>query len=495
MNTNNYVFCVQDNEHKEEFKLDEEEELVNEERINQMDIDEIARIQEEIFTAQSLERVGLDAKEPIYLNLNCSTNIRREKEIRTNYGKIKGMFDSGASINCINREYAYKYYRKYIKPMRGFYVRTANGQITISQYIQLKVRTKIKNKKNNKHRIKEFITKWYLLPKSPHKWIISRALFTKLGYQIVDPDGNIFVNKSREEEIGEDLIEDFYKHMEYPLNTNQTEKQETIHFIGNSIIKNQEKLHRYNNLKRIDEIVVTEKDTEIYKKDVHIGKIENTDIDAEFRDTLKLHKARYAKHAGDMGTIPNIEFEINLKPNTQPISKQPYPQSFKHTDEINKQCAELLKHNIITEAKSEWAAPVVLVRKPTRKGKEEWRMCVDYRGLNISTIKDKYKVPSIRDLYRKISGNTIFSSIDLRSGYYHIKIAEKDRYKTAFITDEGRTYQWNRMCFGFTNAPATFQRAMDKIFKGLPFVIVYIDDIIICSKNEKEHNEHLKIIF
>ena len=140
---------------------------------------------------------------------------------------------------------------------------------------------------------------------------------------------------------------------------------------------------------------------------------------------------------------------------------------------------------MIRPSKSQFAWPVILVPKPTRKGKREWRMCVDVRGLNAMTIKDKYRIPSMRELYRRLSGNTIFSNFDLRSAYYHIPIKEEDRHKTAFIADDGKLWEWNRMAFGFCNAPAVFQRAMDKVFEGLDFVVVYLDDIIVCSKNER----------
>ena len=166
-----------------------------------------------------------------------------------------------------------------------------------------------------------------------------------------------------------------------------------------------------------------------------------------------------------------------------------------HMKEIKEQCELLEANGIIEESSSPWASPILMVPKPSREGKKEWRMCIDYRGLNARTVKDKYTVPSLRDIYRNLRGNKIFSSFDLRSGYYHIPIKKEDQEKTAFITETGKLYQWKRMAFGFVNAPAVFQRCMNQMFQHLDFVIVYIDDIIICSKTEEEHAEHLKQVF
>ena len=94
-----------------------------------------------------------------------------------------------------------------------------------------------------------------------------------------------------------------------------------------------------------------------------------------------------------------------------------------------------------------------------------------------------------------MGGNGAFSAFDVTSACHHVIIAEQDRHKTTFITDKGKVYQWKRLCFGFTNAPACFQRAMDSIFEDLDFVVVYLDDIIVCSKTEEEHIEHLKLVF
>ena len=124
------------------------------------------------------------------------------------------------------------------------------------------------------------------------------------------------------------------------------------------------------------------------------------------------------------------------------------------------------------------------------------RMCVDYRGLNDITIKNTFPIPRIDDLHDRLAHATIFTKLDLFTGYHQIPVHPPDRYKTAFITRYG-TYQFNVMPFGLANAPATFQTAMNTLFYDLldKSVIVYLDDILIYSRNEYDHYAHLHDVF
>ncbi|WVZ93730.1 hypothetical protein U9M48_039687 [Paspalum notatum var. saurae] len=160
--------------------------------------------------------------------------------------------------------------------------------------------------------------------------------------------------------------------------------------------------------------------------------------------------------------------------------------------ELKIQLQEQLDKGFIRPSSSPWGCPVLFVEKKDQGGK---RLCVDYRPLNVVTIKNKYPLPHIDILFDQLAGTKVFSKIDLRSGYYQIKIREEDIPKIAFSTRYG-LYEYLVMSFGLTNAPAFFMYMMNSVFMNEldKFVVVFIDDILIYSKSEEEHEEHLKIV-
>jgi hypothetical protein len=184
-----------------------------------------------------------------------------------------------------------------------------------------------------------------------------------------------------------------------------------------------------------------------------------------------------------------VEFAIELIPGTAPISKRAYRVYGPELVELKKQIDELLEKGYIRPSTSPWVAPVLFVEK--KDGTK--RMCIDYRSLNEVTIKDKYPLPRIEDLFDQLRGANVFSKIDLRSGYHQLRIRPSDIPKTSFITKYG-LYEFTVMSFGLTNAPAYFMYLMNNVFMDYldKFMVVFIDDNLIYSQNEQEHEEHLR---
>ncbi|NBJ95683.1 reverse transcriptase family protein, partial [Parablautia muri] len=193
------------------------------------------------------------------------------------------------------------------------------------------------------------------------------------------------------------------------------------------------------------------------------------------------------------GLPPNkeIEFVIDTYPEALPVSKNPYRMAPIELKELKVQLQELVDKGFIRSSSSPWGAPVLFVKKKDGS----LRMCIDYRELNKLTIKNKYPLPRIDDLFDQLQGAKVFSKIDLRSGYYQLKVKDSDIPKTAFRTRYGH-YEFLVMSFGLTNAPAAFMDLMNRVFREFldKFVIVFIDDILIYSRNEADHEEHLRIV-
>ncbi|KAL0544194.1 hypothetical protein IC582_019307 [Cucumis melo] len=159
--------------------------------------------------------------------------------------------------------------------------------------------------------------------------------------------------------------------------------------------------------------------------------------------------------------------------------------------ELKVQLQELLDKGFIRPSVSPWGAPVLFVKKKDGS----MRLCIDYRELNKVTVKNRYPLPRIDDLFDQLQGATVFSKIDLRSGYHQLRIKDEDVPKTAFRSRYGH-YEFIVMSFGLTNAPAVFMDLMNRVFREFldTFVIVFIDDILIYSKTEAEHEKHLRMV-
>jgi hypothetical protein len=215
-----------------------------------------------------------------------------------------------------------------------------------------------------------------------------------------------------------------------------------------------------------------------------VDPIEIIKVVSEFPDV-------FPKDLPGMPPEQKVEFAIELLPGTAPIFKRAYRISGPELVELKKQIDELSEKGYIRPSTSPWAAPVLFVEK--KDGTK--RMCIDYRALNEVTIKNKYPLPRIEDMFDQLRGASVFSKIDLRSGYHQLRIRSSDIPKTAFITKYG-LYEFTVMSFGLTNAPAFFMNLMNSVFMDYldKFVVVFIDDILIYSRSEEEHADHLRMV-
>ncbi|KAJ9557239.1 hypothetical protein OSB04_011853 [Centaurea solstitialis] len=186
-----------------------------------------------------------------------------------------------------------------------------------------------------------------------------------------------------------------------------------------------------------------------------------------------------------------VEFHIDIIPGAGPVARSPYRLAPSEMQELSNQLQELLDKGFIRPSSSPWGAPVLFVKKKDGS----FRMCIDYRELNKITIKNRYPLPRIDDLFDQLQGATYFSKIDLRSGYHQMRVREEDVAKTAFRTRYGH-YEFLVMPFGLTNAPAVFMDLMNRVCRPYldKFVIVFIDDILIYSQSKEDHEQHLRLV-
>ena len=187
----------------------------------------------------------------------------------------------------------------------------------------------------------------------------------------------------------------------------------------------------------------------------------------------------------------DVDFGIELHPGISPISMTPYRMAPVELQELRVQLQELQDKGFIRPSTSSWGAPVLFAKKKD----ETLRLCIDYRQLNRVTIKNRYPLPRIDELFDQLRGARVYSKIDLRTCYHQLRVRDTDIPKTAFRTRYGH-FEFTVMPFGLTNAPAAFVDLMHRIFQPHldQSVVVLVDDILIYSQSEWEHEYHLRIV-
>ncbi|GJX86922.1 putative reverse transcriptase domain-containing protein [Tanacetum coccineum] len=192
-----------------------------------------------------------------------------------------------------------------------------------------------------------------------------------------------------------------------------------------------------------------------------------------------------------LSPIQEVKFRVELTPGATPVAKSPCRLAPCELEELSRQLKELHDKGFIRTSSSPWGAPVLFVKKKDGS----FRMCIDYRELNKLTVKNHYPLPIIDDLFDQLQGSQFFSKIDLMSRYHQLRVHEDNIPKTAFITRYGH-FKFTVMPFGLTNTPSIFMDLMNRVCRPYldKFVIVFIDDILIYSKTQEEHVEHLRLV-
>ncbi|GBG60905.1 hypothetical protein CBR_g16025 [Chara braunii] len=215
------------------------------------------------------------------------------------------------------------------------------------------------------------------------------------------------------------------------------------------------------------------------------------DLEPAVRDLIREYRDVFPPYFSYSGIPPmrGVEHFIQLAPDYRVHHQAPYRLSIPEATEIKRQLEELFRLGFIKPSNSPWGAPVLFARKADGT----LRLCIDYRGLNRYTVKNSYPMPRADELFDRLAGNRFFTKIDLRSGYHQIRVATEDQPKTAFRSRFGH-YEFTVMSFGLTNAPATFQTAMNDIFRDIleEYVLVYLDDILVYSRTLEDHLRHLR---
>ena len=230
-----------------------------------------------------------------------------------------------------------------------------------------------------------------------------------------------------------------------------------------------------------------------------------TDIRQKFEELSEEYGEAFSKNNKDIGRTKLVKMDIDTG-DSPLVSSRPYTLHLKHYEWVQREIESLERAGVITKSMSKWASPIVIVpKKSAPREPLKRRLCVDFRKVNelqrevITAGKTKgqisiHPLPKIDEMYVKLKGAKVFSTIDLRSGYHHIALGKSSRAKTAFVMPFGK-YKFLMVPFGLAQAPAYFQLLMNKVLKGLKFTMTYLDDIIIFSQDELQHLEHLEIVF
>ena len=357
--------------------------------------------------------------------------------IDTSVAPIVTLIDSGSNLCVVDSDFATNYpshIRTLDRPIKALLL---DGFAKVKQYLYVKIQGD-----NGLVKCKFYLHKFH--PSERIQAILSHQKALELGYKFLKP-------------------------LSFTFNGNNTQH----------LYEPEAPIHDYINY--ISDDIKLEDLPHIPNKNIREWFINNL---IDYAEKIK------PKHRWDVGHIKGEDFYIDLVPDAKPVNQKHFILNPTRTKELNRQIEILLQHGLVRLSNSPWASPAFVIPKPDGN----FRLCVDYRVVNALTVPLAYPIRSVQELIHRLQGKSIFTSLDLVSGYHHIKIAEKCRKILAFKSDLYHV-EWNVLPFGPSNAPAHFQRVMNYIFKDLDFVTVYIDDILIASENQQQHKKHLRLVF
>ena len=247
-------------------------------------------------------------------------------------------------------------------------------------------------------------------------------------------------------------------------------------------------------------------DIEVHRK-VELQDADVTEVQQNaFRELCNEFKDIFSIDSSDIGKTPLIEMEIDTG-DSLPITQKPYTLPSKHATWVQKELEILEKAGLIVRSVSPWASPIVIVPKRTAPGEPpKRRLCIDYQAVNslLPPVKKAFSkakgvltlvpLPKIDEIHAQLKGSKIYSTFDMRSGYYHMVLSEESRPKTAFVSSFSK-WEFKRCPFGLAQAPAYFQRLVNKVLSGLTFAFGYLDDILVFSPDMESHLKHLRLLF
>ncbi|MCG8623453.1 MAG: retroviral-like aspartic protease family protein, partial [Proteobacteria bacterium] len=242
-------------------------------------------------------------------------------------------------------------------------------------------------------------------------------------------------------------------------------------------------------------------------------KLQDADVSEEdrqsFEELCTEFQDVFSKSSTDLGRTPLLTMDIDTGDHP-PITQRPYSLALKHVEWVREEIEKLEQAGVITRSMSPWASPIVIVPKKTSPGEPpRRRMCVDYRMVNslappVVKAHSKAKgiltfvpLPKIDEIFAQLQGSKVYSTFDMRSGYYHLELSKEAQAKTAFVIGGPVGGKWEfKVCpFGLTQAPAYFQRLVQQVLEGLNFAFGYLDDILIFSSSIQEHLKHVRVLF